>query len=162
MLATLVAALFLLAIPDVPQRTTDGNQELADLQRQLAKAWMTADRATIERIIAPDWTLTGTDGRLSSRGDVLRDVFDTKVHHITAIEVDDLRVRVFGDAAVVTGRTRGRGRFQDVPYDVTIRFTDVFVRREARWQAVASHASLLTAAADRVHGNTRRDSAVTP
>ena len=28
-------------------------------------------------------------------------------------------------------------------YDVVIRFTDVFVRRDGSWQAVASHASLL-------------------
>ena len=145
MLASLAVALFLLAIPDVPQPATGSNQELADIQQRLAKAWMTADRAAIERIIAPDWTLTGADGRLSTRADVLRDAFETKVHRIAVIEIDDVRVRLFGDAAVVTGRTRGRGRYQDVPYDVSLRFTDVFVRRDGRWQAVASHASLLTA-----------------
>jgi hypothetical protein len=75
---------------------------------------------------------------------VLRDAFETNVHRITAIEMDDVRVRVFGEAAVVTGRTHGRVAYGNVPYDVTIRFTDVFVRREGRWQAVASHASLLT------------------
>jgi ketosteroid isomerase-like protein len=127
------------------QRATDPSQELADIQQRLATAWVRADRPAIERIIAPDWTVTGADGRLSTRGDVLRDAFDTKVHHITAIEIDDVRVRLFGDAAIVTGRTHGRGRYQDVPYDVWIRFTDVFVRREGRWQAVASHATLLTA-----------------
>jgi ketosteroid isomerase-like protein len=56
--------------------------------------------------------------------------------------VDDVTVRVFGDAAVVTGRTHGRGSYAGTPYDVTIRFTDVFIRRDNRWQAVVSHASL--------------------
>lgn len=144
MLACL-AAMLLLAIPHVPQGVTDSSQELVEIQQQLAKAWMAADRVAIERIIAPEWTLTGTDGRLSTRADVLRDVFETKVHRITAIEIDDVRVRLFGDAAVVTGRTHGRGRYNDVAYDVWIRFTDVFVRRDGRWQAVASHASLVTA-----------------
>jgi uncharacterized DUF497 family protein len=35
---------------------------LAQLQQVLAKAWVAGDRATIERVIAPDWTTTGPDG----------------------------------------------------------------------------------------------------
>ena len=151
MLASL-SALFLFAILDVHQGVTDSNQELAEIQQRLAKAWVTADRAAIEHIIAPDWTVTGADGRVSTRGDVLRDAFETKVHRIMAIEIDDVRVRMFGAAAVVTGRTHGRGEYGNVPYDVTIRFTDVFVRRDGRWQAVASHASLLTAPKHDSHG----------
>src|SRR5215216_4623673 len=135
MMASVIAALFLIAI--------QSNQELTDIQQQLAKAWMAGDRAAIERIIAPDWSVTGTDGRVSTRADVLRDVFETKVHHITLVEIDNVSVRVFGDGAVVTGRTHGRGEYSNVPYDVTLRFTDVFVRHDGRWQAVASHASLL-------------------
>jgi ketosteroid isomerase-like protein len=146
MLASLTAALFLLAISNAHHDTTQSSQDLADIQQRLAEAWVASDRAGIERIIAPDWTVTGTDGRVSTRGDVLRDVFETKIHRISTVEIDDVGVRVFGDAAVVTGRTHGRGEYANVPYDVTIRFTDVFVRRDSRWQAVASHASLLRAA----------------
>jgi hypothetical protein len=60
------------------------------------------------------------------------------------LEIDEVRVRVFGDAAVVTGRTHGVGEFGGAAYDVVIRFTDTFVRRDGRWSAVASHASLLS------------------
>jgi ketosteroid isomerase-like protein len=74
---------------------------------------------------------------------VFRDAFETRTHRVIAITVDDVRVKVFGDAAVVTGRTHGRGESGKTPYDVVIRFTDTFVRREGQWQAVASHASLL-------------------
>jgi ketosteroid isomerase-like protein len=144
MLATLAAALLLFAAAPQSPRITDPRQELADLQQRLARAWLAADRAAVERIIAADWTVTGADGRVSTRQEVLRDVFDTKVHRILALEIDDVRVRVFGETAVVTGRTKGRGEYAGVPYDVTIRFTDVFVRRDGRWEAVASHASLLT------------------
>jgi hypothetical protein len=146
MLASLSAALFLLAISNVQQGMADSHKELTEIQQRLAKAWVAADRAAVEHIIAQDWTVTGADGRVSTRFDVLRDAFETKVHRIVALEIDDVRVRMFGDAmAVITGRTHGRGEYGKVPYDVTIRFTDVFVRRDGRWQAVASHASLLTA-----------------
>ena len=58
--------------------------------------------------------------------------------------VDEVEVRVFGDAAVVSGRTHAVGEFADQRYDVHIRFTDTFVKRRGQWQAVASHASLLS------------------
>ena len=116
---------------------------LAALQQALAQAWISGDRATIDRIIAPDWRSTGPDGRMTDRAGVLADVFETRRHRIHRVEIDDVTARVFGDAAVVTGRTHGVGEFEGAAYDVVIRFTDTFVRRDGRWQAVASHASLL-------------------
>ena len=118
---------------------------LADLQQALAKAWMSGDRATVERIIARDWKSTGPDGRITDRAAVLADVFETRRHKIQRVAIDDVTARVFGDAAVVTGRTHGVGEFDAAAYDVVIRFTDTFVRRDGRWQAVASHASLVQA-----------------
>jgi hypothetical protein len=122
--------------PDMDERV------LAELQHTLAKAWVSADRATIERIIAPEWRVTGPDGRVSDRAAVLADVFETRVHNIRRVEVSDILVQIYDDAAVVTGRTHGVGTFSGTPYDVVVRFTDTFVRRRGRWQAVASHASV--------------------
>jgi hypothetical protein len=116
---------------------------LVELQQALASAWVTRDRSTVERIIAPEWTSTGPDGRTTDRQRVLAQVFATGVHKIQDLRIDDVKARVFGDAAVVTGRTHGVGEFEGVGYDVVIRFTDVFVRREGRWQAIASHASFV-------------------
>ena len=117
---------------------------LAQIQQDLAKAWVSGDRTTIERIIAPEWRSTRPDGRSSDRASILADVFEKRVHTIHRLEIDDVRVQVFGDAAVVTGRTHGTGDFAGTRYDVVIRFTDTFVRRANRWQAVASHSSLET------------------
>ncbi len=56
-------------------------------------------------------------------------------------ETSDLRIRVFGDAAVVTGRLqRTRTRNGQVVED-DWRFTKVYVRRAGQWQVVAFHAS---------------------
>jgi len=40
--------------------------------------------------------------------------------------------------AVATGRTRAAGSYRGVSATVTLRFTDVFARRQGRWQVVAS------------------------
>ena len=122
---------------------TQDEAELIELQQVLAKAWVAGDRAAIEQIISPEWTSTGPDGQRTDRTTVLAQVFQTGVHRIHRLEIDQVEARVFGDAAVVTGRTHGTGAFQGTTYDVFIRFTDTFVRRDGRWQAIASHSSLL-------------------
>lgn len=116
---------------------------LIELQQVLARAWVTHDRETVERIIAPEWRSTGPDGNTSDRARVLSQIFETGAHKILYLKIDDVKARVFGDASVVTGRTHGVGEFEGAGYDVVIRFTDTFVRRDGRWQAVASHASLV-------------------
>jgi len=60
---------------------------------------------------------------------------------IERCQVDEVRVRMFEGFAIVTGRTHARGEYKGQKHDVTLRFTDVFVRRNQQWQAVASHAS---------------------
>ena len=123
---------------------THGDEaKLIELQQVLARAWVTRDRETVERIIAPEWWSTGPDGSASDRVRVLTQVFETGAHKILYLKIDDVMARVFGDAAVVTGRTHGVGEFEGARYDVVIRFTDTFVRRGGHWQAVASHASLV-------------------
>ena len=128
-----------------PQMTSPDERALLQLQQDLAKAWVNGDRAVIERIIAPDWKSTGPDGRMTDRPSVLNEVFERRIHRIRRLEIDDVTARVFGDAAVVTGRTHGVGDFDGAAYDVVIRFTDTFVRIGGRWQAVASHASVVSA-----------------
>ena len=144
--AVLLLAALVASCDDDPARDTTARDEaiLVEMQQVLAKAWVDGDRSTIERMIAPDWTGTGPDGRTTTRAEVLAQVFETGVHEIHRLEIDAVQARAFGEAAVVTGRTRGAGEFDGVPYGVVIRFTDTFVRREGRWQAVASHASLVS------------------
>jgi ketosteroid isomerase-like protein len=59
---------------------------------------------------------------------------------IESSTIDELSVRSFGDAAVVTGRTIATTGGAS-PETVRLRFTDVFIRRAGRWQVVASHAT---------------------
>jgi DUF917 family protein len=80
----------------------------------------------------------GADGRMSTREEVLRE-FDSGGNRLLEGWVEDVTARVFDGFAVVTGRTYARGEYKGHAYDVTLRSTDVFVRRDG-WQAVVSHA----------------------
>ena len=118
-------------------------RRLTEIQQELASAWIARDRATIERLIAPDWIVTHVEGQRLTRADVFRDMFDSDATRIESTAVDEIAVRLFGDAAVVTGRTHAVGTQSGTAFDVQLRFTDVFVRRDGVWQAVASHATLI-------------------
>jgi uncharacterized protein (TIGR02246 family) len=114
---------------------------LREIQQELSAAWIARDRAAIERLIAPDWSVTHVTGQRMTRDEVFRTMLESDATQMTASTADEIDVRVFGDAAVVTGRTHAEGTQSGAPFDIRLRFTDVFVRRDDRWQAVASHAT---------------------
>jgi ketosteroid isomerase-like protein len=56
---------------------------------------------------------------------------------------DELDVHLHGDAAFVRSRYRQRGRMDEQDRTQTFLMTDVFFRRDGRWQAVTRHVSPL-------------------
>jgi ketosteroid isomerase-like protein len=116
-------------------------ETIAAIEQQLAKAWLSRDRAAIDAILAPEWSVTDAAGQVLSKEQVMQEVFGSTERRIEAMTIDDVNVRLFGDVAVATGRTRATGSYRGTSASVVLRFTDVFVRRGDRWQAVASHAS---------------------
>ena len=59
--------------------------------------------------------------------------------------LDDLKVRVYGDTAIVFGLETEKSTIHGKDMSGQHRFTDVFVKRDGRWQAVASHLSRVSA-----------------
>jgi len=119
-------------------------QELIQIQQDLCAAWMRTDRATIERILAPEWSVTKATGEVATKSEVLRDAFELGKLTLNSAQVTDVKVRIFGDAAVVTGRSIAEGSAAGHTFSVVLRFTDVFVRTSDGWRAVASHATRIT------------------
>jgi imidazolonepropionase-like amidohydrolase/ketosteroid isomerase-like protein len=116
---------------------------LRDVEERLAKAWVEGDRSFIEQILADDWSVTDLTGRILTKAEVLKEAFGSKDRQIVSMKIDDVKVRPFGDWAIVTGRTQAAGKYQGKTSEVTLRFTDVFAYRNGRWQVIASQATLL-------------------
>jgi ketosteroid isomerase-like protein len=139
LLLPLVLALGCFGVAEAPQAAqaqAPPPADFAQIEQHLARAWVESDRATIDRIIASDWTTIAISGRLLTRAEVMADFFRTGKSPIAAMTIDDVRVRLLGDVAVVTGRTTARAIGSEA--DVVLRFTDVFALRDGRWQIVAS------------------------
>jgi ketosteroid isomerase-like protein len=119
----------------------DDTATIVALEHRLAAAWVKGDRPFIEGLLADDWSVTDGAGRVLTKPQVLDETFGSADRRIEAMAIDDVRVRFVGDVAIVTGRTRAAGRYRGQSGIATLRFTDVFTRRDGRWQIVASHGS---------------------
>lgn len=116
-------------------------QELTQIEQRLASTWKQGDCAAWGAMVAPEWSVIHVTGEILTRAQVLEMCRKPPVP-LEAFTIDDVNVRVFGDAAVVTGRTTVTAGGA-TPVTVKLRFTDVFIRRSGRWLAVASHATAL-------------------
>jgi ketosteroid isomerase-like protein len=131
-----------LAVGDSRQ-SPDHTATIVELEQRLAAAWVRGDKAFIEALLAPDWTVTDPSGRVLAKQQVLDEAFLTTDRKIQAMSVDEVKVRLLGDTAVATGRTRATGSYRGVAASVVLRFTDVFVLRDGRWQVVASQGTMV-------------------
>jgi ketosteroid isomerase-like protein len=115
----------------------DAVSELTRIEHRLVKSWVDGDGSAVDAILAHDWSVTDLSGRVLTKAQVMKE-FGSGDRRIESGSIDDLRVQVFGEIAVVTGRSNLTGSYQGMRANVVQRFTDVFAKRDGRWQAVAS------------------------
>ena len=132
----LAALLIVLAVPAVAQRT---NAEHEVLQVELAwnHALEQGDVAALDRIWAEEFLNTSFDGTVTTKKEDLAVIASGDLVYQSS-KVRDLIIRVYGKSAVVTGHWTAVGQFRGVDVSGEFRYTDVYVKREGRWQAVAS------------------------
>jgi ketosteroid isomerase-like protein len=116
-------------------------EKLKKLEQEWAQAGVKGDVSVYERIEANDFVFTDPAGEV---GDKAKDLAELKAGQFKAeaIDLDDLKVRVFGKTAIITGRTTIKGgayKGQDISGQY--RFTDVWMNRGGQWQAVSSQAT---------------------
>jgi ketosteroid isomerase-like protein len=113
---------------------------LIQIEQTWARSLEQQDVQALDCILADEFEDAGPTGALADRHTALNRAADHKgVHH----ELSELHAHMYGDlgyirgvaTAVQTG-VQARGRPAD-----KIRFTDVYVYREGRWQCVAAHES---------------------
>jgi len=124
------------------QATQDATviRQLETIEEQLAATWKNRDCAGWGALLASDWSITHIDAKVITKEQALE---MCRTGPNVRSSVDQLAVRVYGDTAIVTGRTKATASGA-AAQTVTLRFTDVFVRRDGRWSVVASHATRAT------------------
>ncbi len=115
-------------------------RELMALDQRYNDAQVTRDRTTLEELWADDYLYTHSNGVMMNKA---QDIADTMSGDMTwtAARLDDLKVRVYGDVGIVTGRLTMEGRAKRYASGAR-RFTDIFVKRDGRWQLVGGQTTL--------------------
>ena len=136
----LAAACLLASAPAAAQSARSTREALIALERGWNDAFYRRDADFIAGLLADEFVATYDDG---SRGDKARELelvaaFDQQV--LSAVQ-DDFRVAVYGDTAVVWFTLHLVGIRQGQEAELTLRYTDVWVRRDGGWRCVSTHST---------------------
>ena len=121
-------------------QTGSVEEELIKLENEWANAWVKSDVAFHDRIMSDDFTWTSPRGIVLAKSEDLAELkFGDSV--VTSWVLDEMKVRVYGNAAVVTGRSTIKVTHRGKEFSSQERWTDTWVKRAGRWQCVAAHSS---------------------
>ena len=121
-------------------KNSKAEREAAKINEEFDKAIVSRDAAAYERILADDFIFTSSDGMVTDKAQELAKVKSGDLKFESA-KSDDVRVKIFGKTAIVTGRYTAKGTSKGKDFTFAERYTAVFVKRNGRWQMVSEHAS---------------------
>jgi ketosteroid isomerase-like protein len=137
--ATVLCLLAALAPPLAAQKSE------ADAVRALELKWsesyLKRQVDILSSLMADDFVITIEDGSTYSKTGYISHAAAPSLN-VEMAEMSDVKVRMHGNTAVVTGAYHERGQDDGKPYEYHDRFTDVWMKTGGKWQVIASHYSL--------------------
>ena len=126
------------------QKSKDDSQQtkLLVMEHLWNEAQVNRDARALDGMIGSAFVNTEWDGEISDKSKFLADIKDPQFKPVS-LTIQDLKVSMYSDSAVVVGIYHTKGTYQGKPYEHFGRFTDTWVFTEGRWQCAASHTSLL-------------------
>jgi ketosteroid isomerase-like protein len=130
-----VSSLGLGQVTNKQAKTTDSPERTVMLlESDWYEATIKKDTATIDKILADDWVVQ-TASSASTKAEAMDDLKsgNFKMESGTLL---DLKARVFGDVVVVIGSDESKRSYNGKDTSGPSIWTDIFVKRQGRWQAV--------------------------
>jgi ketosteroid isomerase-like protein len=125
-----------------PTATVTATENVEQVVSQLEQEWTDAiikrDLATIDRIVADDFSGILWDGNSDSKAQHLESVRSGR-YKLEAAKLDISKVRVFGDIALVTLTITEKSQLEGKDSSGKFLYTDIWNKRNGRWQIVAAH-----------------------
>jgi ketosteroid isomerase-like protein len=133
----LLLASFVVASAQVPKLDRDGKveQELRNLVRAWDDAYVKADTATLDRLLAPEFAFVGG----LKKADYLAS-FKSRTFIAESAVSTEIQVQVYGDSAVLIGLDTIKGKNKDQTVVTKWLYMDVWIKRSGRWQCVKTYA----------------------
>jgi ketosteroid isomerase-like protein len=117
----------------------DAKKAVGDFSKQMADTMVKGDAAALTAMLADDWRVTTPDGT-HDKASTLAAMKDGTLKYLV-MDKSKVEVRVYGDAAVVTGTIRAKISVGGKEQTSTDLFTEVLVKKGGKWQCVTVHGS---------------------
>jgi ketosteroid isomerase-like protein len=140
----LVTAVFLATFTpffSTAQQKSDAGSKVLQLEAKWNDAYKQGDIAAFNSLLADEFIITVEDGRTFSKAGYIAQLGGGATL-VDLSDMSDLKVRVHGNTAVVTGAYHEKGTTKGKPYEYHDRFTDVWSNIDGKWQLIASHYSM--------------------
>lgn len=113
------------------------DKQIIGLEQKWAQAQKASDADAIAPMLADNFKIVFSDGRVMNKSQALD---DTKKSKMESVEASDMKVTSYGNTAVVTGIWKGKGTdAQGKPEDDRERFIDTWHKSaDGKWQCIAS------------------------
>jgi hypothetical protein len=118
-------------------------EQLRTLLATRTAALIQGDIATLKQLLADDFVYTNASGLVFDKTTYLDFYITSGNMHWQAQDLDDLHLRLYGTAAILTCRIHDRATFQGNEFDAYFRSTQVFIMQNGRWQYTAGHTTSL-------------------
>ncbi len=115
-------------------------QSIKAMTEQLNQAALKGDIATYDKLLADDYISIGILGGTSSKAELLENFKSGKLK-FEAIDVSDMKVRVYGDAALAISTANVKGHLGATDISGQYRSVRVWVKRKGQWQSVSFQAT---------------------
>ncbi len=125
------------------EKDRDSEKEILEVERKFGEAMIQNDAEAIGRILSDDWIIIDPDGGVIDKSRFL-DVIKSGTLKHEAMDSEDIRVRTYPNTATVTAVTHTRTKYFGKEFTTHERATDVFVKKDERWQCVLTHLTTLT------------------
>jgi ketosteroid isomerase-like protein len=115
----------------------------ADLRKAVEDydhAQVKADGAELRRLVADDYVLINSTGRVQNKAELIADYLDPS-YKIEPFKILEPVEKVWNDGAVMGGLVHLKGMSGGKPFTVTLRFADIWAKRNGKWQVIYSHVS---------------------
>ena len=134
--AVLIAALML----GSPSNAANLPADLAKAVKDYDEAQIHGDKAELQRLVADDYTLVNSSGRVQNKAELIAD-YTAPGYKIEPFEIMEPMEKVWSDGAVMGGVVDLRGTDGGKPFAVKLRFADIWAKRNGKWQVIYTHVS---------------------
>jgi uncharacterized protein (TIGR02246 family) len=125
-------------------KTSKTERQVMTLNRAWADAINKGDAAALDRLFADDIIVTAGNGKVRNKAEEIKDAAgapDPDFVWTNPFTTEAVRMRVYGDAAVVTGLAKWGFKYKGQQANHEKRYTHTYVKQNGRWRIVAQQIS---------------------